>query len=148
MSMDIFEDLEKVTAGKWVKLQNKGDRLDGILVGFEKRERTDPEGNTVYVRGSNGTKARYIYRMVVEIPEELREGPEDDGLRNFDANEVAQNAIKAAYKAAGTRDLIGGRFVIMLTEEAPNAMSWGKYKAKFEPPKPKPAPVDIDMDEL
>lgn len=140
---DFYEDVERPRGGTWVKLANKGDRLDGTLRDISVRDRTDPEGNPVLGRKSG--KARKIYRVVVEIPDDQRHGPDDDGLRNWDANEAGQQAIRDAYKAVGTKELIGGRFAVAVTQEAPNSMSQAAYRVKFEPPAPS-ATVDLPDD--
>jgi hypothetical protein len=127
---EFYEDVERPRGGRWVKLHEKGDRLDGKLLAIEVRDRTDPEGNVVLGRKSG--KARKIYRVTVEV--DKREDAEDDGLRIWDANEAGQASIRDAYKAAGTKELIGGRFAAVVTADAPDSFSQATYKAKFEPP--------------
>lgn len=144
MSMqDFYNDVERPRGGRWVKLKNKGDRLDGTLVSIEVKNRTDPEGNVVLARKSQ--QPRKIYRVTVEIPAEQREGQDDTGLRIWDANEAGQTAVQDAYKTAGTKELIGGRFAVAVTAEAEDSYSQATFKAKFDPPTP--AKVELD-DEL
>ena len=108
----------------------------------EVRQRTDPEGNVVLGRKSG--QPRKVYRVTFEVPQAKREGDEDDGLRIWDANEAGQTAIREAYKAAGTKELIGGRFAAVVTADAPDSFSQATYKAKFEPA---PKTVELDDDE-
>jgi hypothetical protein len=141
---DFYADVEKPRGGRWVNLNNKGERLDGILRDIEVRPRTDPEGNVVLGRKSGNP--RKVYHIVVEVPEDQREGRDDDGLRNWDANEAGQEAVRIAYKAAGTKDLLGGRFAVVVTADPPDKWSQAEYKAKFEPPAPKTT-VDLPDDD-
>lgn len=141
---DIREDLEKVSGKKWAKLAKKGDRLEGELRGVEKKVRLNLEDEIVYKRGTS--EPRHIYRVVVEVPEAEREGPDDDGLRNWDANEVGQSAFKAAYRPVKHLDLDGAHISIVVTKEAPNAMSWAEYKVKIEP-RTANSNIKIDADE-
>lgn len=133
MSIDnsVYEDLERPRGGQWVKLKAKGDTFEGTLVSIEVRDRTDPEGNVVLSRKTQ--KPRRIYRVTVQI---MPDGPDDEGYRIFDGNESAQTAIQAAYKAVGTRELIGGNFKIQITAEAPSEYTQATYRAKFDPPAP------------
>lgn len=140
---DFYEDVERPRGGRWVKLKDKGDRLDGKLVSIEVLDRTNPEGDVILHRKTG--KPRKIYRVIVEVPE--REDSDDDGLRIWDANESGQTAVREAYKAAGTKELIGGRFAVVLTSEAEDTYSQASYKAKFEPPAPSKT-VELDDTEL
>lgn len=143
MSMqDFYNDVERPRGGRWVKLTHKGDRLDGKLVSIEVKPRTDPEGNVVLARKSQ--QPRKIYRVIVEVPDGQREGQDDNGVRIWDANEAGQNAVQDAYKAAGTKELIGGRFAVAVTAEAEDSYSQAQFKAQFEPPAP--AKVELDDD--
>lgn len=143
MSMqDFYNDVERPRGGRWVKLKNKGDRLDGTLVSIEVRDRTDPKGNLVLARKSG--QPRKIYRVTVEVPAEQREDTDDNGIRIWDANEAGQNAIRDAYADAGTKELIGGRFAVRVDAEAEDEYSQATFKAKFDPPAAK---VELD-DEL
>lgn len=133
ISNDFYEDVERPVGGRWVKKEDfsaKGDKIEGTLVGIEVRQRTDPEGNVVLGRKSG--QPRKIYRVTFEVPAAKRDGDEDDGLRIWDANEAGQTAIREAYKAVGTKELIGGKFGAIVTAEAPDSFSQATYKAKFE----------------
>lgn len=144
MSMqDFYNDVERPRGGRWVKLKNKGDRLDGKLVSIEVMNRTDPEGNVVL--GRKSLQPRKIYRVIVEVPAEQREGQDDNGLRIWDANEAGQSAVQDAYKAAGTKELIGGRFAVAVTAEAPDSFSQATFKAKFDPPAPSKVELDDEL---
>lgn len=134
---DFYEDVERPRGGRWVRTEDfssKGDRIGGTLRSIEVIDRRNPEGDIVVGRKSG--KPRKVYRVVFEVPAEKRDGDEDDGLRNWDANEAGQTAIRDAYKAAGTKELIGGQFTARVVAEAPDKWSQATYQAKFEPPAP------------
>lgn len=130
---DFIQDLERPRGGRWVKkddFSKKGDTISGVLREIEIRDRTDPEGNVVLGRKSG--KARRIYRVTFEVPVTEREGAEDDGIRIWDANEAGQTAIRDAYKAAGTKELIGGKFSARVSADAASSYEQATYQAKFE----------------
>jgi hypothetical protein len=143
ISNDFYEDVERPRGGRWVKsadFSTKGQKIGGTLVGIEVRQRTDPEGNVVVGRKSG--QPRKIYRVTFEIPAAKRDGDEDDGLRIWDANEAGQTAISDAYKAVGTKELIGGKFEAVVTADAPDSFSQATYKARFEK-----APKTVELDD-
>jgi hypothetical protein len=139
---DFIQDLERPRGGTWVTkdggFSKKGDRIGGTLLSIEVRDRTDPAGDVVLGRKSG--KARKIYRVMFEAPTAERTGPDDDGIRIWDANEAGQTAVRDAYKAAGTKELIGGQFSARIVADAPDSYSQATYQAKFEP-----APKTVEL---
>src|SRR5690606_33717812 len=108
MALDELAEAAASLGGKWVKLQKKADgAIEGKVVAFEKRNRTDPDGNVVYKRGTQTPRIEWLFTL--EVDPELREGPDDDGIRKLAANESMQWAIAAAIKEAGGTPNIGDR---------------------------------------
>lgn len=143
---DFLEDLERPRGGTYVKhddFKEKGQRIGGILRGVEVRDRTTPDGEVVLGRKSG--KPRKVYRITFEVPADQRRDSDDDGLRIWEANEAGQTAVRDAVKAAGTNELVGGKFQAAVIAPAPDSFSQALYKAKFEPaPKTVDLPVDDD----
>ena len=145
ISSDFYEDVERPRGGKWVQFNDfkeKGQKIEGTLVSIEVRPRINPKNGEV-IRGQKSGKPRRVYRVTFEVPADKRDGTDDDGLRIWDANEAGQIAIRDAYKAVGTKELIGGRFAAVIVAAAEDDYSQATYKAKFEAA-PKTATVELD----
>lgn len=141
---EFVQELERPRGGKFVKyddFKEKGQRIAGTLLGIEPRDRTTPEGDIVLGRKSG--KPRKVYWVSFEVPADQRTDVDDDGLRIWEANEAGQTAIRDAYKAAGTKELIGGKFSARVVAEAPDSFSQATYQAKFEP-----APKTVDLPDV
>lgn len=135
MGIDDFnEEAQKPRGGRWVKLAAKGDFVKGELLDMEIINRTDPEGNVVLSRKTGNP--RKVTR--VRIQTELREDGDDDGVRIFDANESATDAL---YKAAPF--IIGGTIAIQLTEEPPDKFSQASYTVAFKAAEPVVSASDL-----
>lgn len=140
MSLNDIINEAQTTGGKFVKLAQVNDRLVGELVNIDKRPRKDPQGNVVFRRGTTDPRIEWI--VTVRVDASLHEGADDDGLRKFNANENGQYAIKEAIKRAGVKNaeqLVGAKFALAMTEEAPSSMEQAKYTAQIKPAEPKPA---------
>ena len=90
---DLNDDLAKPRGGKWVKLTEVGDKVTGVILDAEMVNRTDPEGNVVLNKKSG--KPRRIARLRLQTDDDS----DDDGVRIFDANESAQDALRAIAPA-------------------------------------------------
>ena len=139
MSLDDINALaQQPRGGRWIKLRNAGDKITGELLSIEEMNRTDPSGEIVLSRKNNPRK---IWR--VRIQTEQNDDVDDDGIRIFDANEAAQQAIKECIRRDGALT-VGGTIAIAVTADPPSAMSQATYVAKFKAGKPKPAAVNVD----
>ena len=144
MALDELAEAAASLGGSWVKLQKKADgAIEGKVVAFEKRNRTDPEGNVVYKRGTQ--TPRIEWRFTLEVDPELREGPDDDGIRKLAANESMQWAIAAAIKEAGGTPNIGDRLKVGVREDPKDSFSQATYQARWT--KAAPA-IDLSDDEF
>ena len=112
--------------GRWVKLTNPGDKLVGELVDIDLINRTTPDGEVVL--GKKSGKPRKVARVT------LRVNPEDDtddGIRIFDANENAQNALRAVGRLEA-----GGTLAIAIDQAAADKFSQATYRCQFKPAAP------------
>jgi hypothetical protein len=122
MSLDeLNAELAKPRGGKWAKLSEVGDRLVGTILDGETVNRTDPEGNVVL--GKKSGKPRRVYRLRLQT--DLRDDPEDDGVRIFDANESAQDALRACAPLQ-----IGAQLAIAIVGAPADKWSQATYKAQ------------------
>lgn len=145
---DFIEDLERPRGGTFVKyddFKDKGQRIAGTLRNIEIRDRTNPDDGSV-VLGRKSGKPRKVYQVTFEVPDDERRDEDDNGLRIWEANEAGQTAIRDAVKAAGTKELIGGKFTARVKAPAPDKFSQATYEAKFEPA-PKTLPAELDNDD-
>ncbi len=147
--MSLDEETDR-SGGRWVKLNEPGDRIAGTLVGAidTQKIRTDPENNPVLSRKTG--VPRKVYGIVVRVDESEREDSDDDLLRRFNANEAAQWAIKDAWKLARTNGLTsenGAKFLLEMTAQAPDKFSQAEYRAKFaagDQPAPQASAVAVE----
>lgn len=138
MSFDDFNDLmSQPRGGRWVKLTEPGDKLTGELISIEMLNRTDPEGNVVI--GKKSRKPRRIARIRIQTDDT----GDDDGVRIFDANESAQDALRDCIVKDGRLEP-GGTLAIAIAAPAKDKWSQATYLAKFKPGKTKPKPVGAD----
>lgn len=129
--MSLDEALQR-TGGRWVKLDDVGDQIVGVLLHIDtKKNRTDPQGNPVPSKKTG--EPRKVFGLLVQT--ELREDGNDDGKRRFDANESAQYAILDAFKewrkTNPDGDPDGCEFYLRVAEDRPGSWDQLKYKAKF-----------------
>ena len=138
MSFDDFNDLmSQPRGGRWVKLSEPGDKLIGELVSIEMLNRTDPEGNVVL--GKKSGKPRRIARIRIQTDDT----DDDDGVRIFDANESAQDALRDCIAKDGRLEP-GGTLAIAVAAAPKDKWSQATYTAKFKPSKAKPKPIAAD----
>lgn len=132
MSIDeLNAEITRPRGGRWVKLAEVGDRLVGTLVDAEMTERRDLDGNVVL--GKKSGKPRKVARLRIQT--ELREDPDDDGLRTWDANEAGQTALREIAPLT-----IGDLIAVQVVEAAPDKWSQATYKATS-----KPAPKKVEL---
>src|SRR5690606_10563368 len=64
MALDELAEAAASLGGKWVKLHTKADgAIEGKVVAFEKRNRTDPEGNVVFKRGTQTPRIEWRFTL-------------------------------------------------------------------------------------
>jgi hypothetical protein len=132
MSIDqLNADLTRPRGGRWVKLTDPGDKIVGTLVDAEMTERRDLDGNVVL--GKKSGKPRMIARLRIQTDE--RSDADDDGVRIFDGNEAAQQALREVAPLT-----IGSLIAVWVTEAAPDKWSQATFKASQ-----KAAPKKVDM---
>ena len=130
MALDELAEAAASLGGKWVKLHTKADgAIEGKVVAFEKRNRTDPEGNVVFKRGTQTPRIEWLFTL--EVDPELREGPDDDGIRKLPANESMQRAIAQAIKDAGGSPNTGDRLKVGVREDPRDSFSQAEYQARW-----------------
>ena len=134
---DINDELSAPRGGRWVKLADKGDKVTGELLSIEMLNRTDPEGNLVL--GKKSGKPRRIARVRIQTDDTS----DDDGVRIFDANEAAQEALRDCIAKDG-RLQPGGTITIAVTAAPRDKWSQATYGARFKPGKAK----TVDLDDL
>lgn len=125
MSLDELNTAVASTGGGWFTLHKKEHgTLEGTVISFEKRDRTNPKGDIVYKNGTQNPRKVWTFTLKLDETSPLIEGPDDDGLRKFDANESAQMAIARAIREAKVTAKEGDRLKIKVKEEAAE----GDYK--------------------
>lgn len=135
MEMHELNRAATTSGGKWLKLRTKEDgSFEGALVAFEQRPRTDMDGNPVLKRGTDVPRIEWL--LTLSVATELREGPEDDGLRKLPCNEAMQSAISQAIKACGEPAKEGDHLKIAVSADPSTAMSQATYIARWTPSKP------------
>lgn len=138
MSFDDFNDLmSQPRGGRWIKLAEVGDKLTGELISIEMVNRTDPEGNLVL--GKKSGKPRRIARIRIQTTDT----DDDDGIRIFDANESAQDALRDCINRDGRLEP-GGTLAIAVSAAPRDKWSQATYTAKFKAGKPKAKTVTAD----
>lgn len=127
MSMDTFnEQATRPVGGRWAKLDDVGAVLKGVIISAEITERRDRNG--VVVNGSKSGKPRKVWRLTVQTDERLDE--DDDGIRQFDANESAQEALRPLLPFKE-----GGQIALKVTKKYTQTEQ-GTYVAQYKAPDP------------
>lgn len=148
MSLDALNSAAQSLGGSWVKLNDKNEHppVEGEIVDFEIRDRTDMNGDIVYKKGT--TTARKEWVITLRVDDSLIDDPNDDGLRKLSLNESGQRAVAAAIKEAGVAAETGGVLKIGVAENAPDKFSQATYRARYTPPaKPLAIPADDTADD-
>jgi len=135
MDLNELNRAATTSGGKWVKLRTTEDpAFEGTLIAFETRPRTGMDGEIVMKRGTETPRIEWL--LTVEVAADVREGPEDDGLRKLPCNEAMQSAIGAAIKASGEEAKVGDTLKIGVSADPPTSMSQATYVARWTPGKP------------
>lgn len=143
-SLSDLNDAIATIGGNWVTLYAvEHPPVEGVIVAFEKRDRTDPDGNVVYKKGT--TTPRKVWTFTIKVDELDADDANDEGLRKIDLNESAQRAVATAVKASGHHAVVGGRLKIGVKADAPDKFKQAEYQAKYTPPA---ATLAIDEDEF
>lgn len=140
--LDSINDAVQRGGGRWVKLRTKADPpIEGVLLDALERDRTDPQGNVVYKRGTQTPRKEWVLTLETS----LREDGEDDGIRKVPCNEGMQIAIKAALRESGQLLKVGGTLKIGVKEDPTDSFAQAKYQARWTaPPIDFVAPADDD----
>ena len=129
------------TGGRWVKLKATTDApVEGTVLSVEKRDRTDPQGNVVYKKGTQTPRTEFVFTLQTGESD----GGEDDGIRKFSANESMASAIRAAEAASGSKLDIGGLLKVGVKADPVDSFSQATYVARYTPPAPAAAVADLD----
>lgn len=138
--MDFSELARGATSSnaKWVKLRSKEDgSVQGSVISYELRDRTDMDGNPVKVRGKEIIRQEGILTLMVPLAE--REDLDDEGIRKLACNEAMRDAIRdalAVLKASGEEPKQGDMLKIAVAQDRPNQMSQATYIARWTAIKP------------
>lgn len=132
MSMDALNEAVASSGGSWVKLRTIEDgAVEGRILDFVKRDRTDPDGNVVYKKGTQTPRTEWVFTLEVD---ESERGDDDDGVRKLPCNESMQRAISEAIKAAGKPAEEGGTLKVGVSEDPEDSYSQATYRARYTPP--------------
>jgi hypothetical protein len=127
------------SGAKWVKLRTKEDgSVQGAVLSYELRDRTDMDGNPVKVRGKETIRQEGILTLMVPLAE--RENLDDEGIRKLACNESMRDAIAqaiaASRKATGEEPKEGDTLKIAVAQDPPTPMSQAQYVARWTAIKP------------
>jgi hypothetical protein len=137
MSIDALNEAVASAGGSWVKLRTTDDTpIEGRIADFVKRDRTDPDGNVVFKKGTQTPRVEWVFTLEVDPAD-----PDDDGVRKLPCNESMQRAISDAIKAAGKAAEVGGTLKVGVKEDPEDSFSQATYQAKYTPPA---KTVDLD----
>lgn len=129
-----LDDLNHAVAsrgGRWIKLRDTDDpKVDGEILDFEQREKTDLDGNVVIGKKSGKPRIEWLFTLKVDD----REDDDDDGIRKLPANESMQTAIAKAIKESGEKAEVGGRLQVAVSGNPADKFSQADYVAKYTPP--------------
>lgn len=139
--MDFSELARGATSSnaKWVKLRSKEDgSVQGSVLSYELRDRTDMDGNPVKVRGKETIRQEGILTLMVPLAE--REDLDDEGIRKLACNEAMRDAIAqaiaASTKETGEKPKEGDMLKIAVAHDRPNQMAQATYIARWTAIKP------------
>ena len=132
--------------GTWVKLDGVGEKFTGQLIDIDEVDRTTPDGDIVYKRGTQDPRKVWIVTFKVDDTTD----PGDDGIRKFSANESAQAAIGSAVKELGRPLAEGDIIKLGVAAEGADTYSQKQYKAVIEKgisvPVVAPAPEEAEAE--
>ena len=125
MAIDDYNNEAATAGGTWAKLRTTDDPpVEGVLRDAFKRDRTDPDGNVVYKRGTQTPRIEWVF--VLEQP--------DGELVKLPANEGCQIAVRKALDGQPLSE--GGTLKVGVKENPADSFSQAEYQAKWTPPAP------------
>lgn len=134
MSIDALNEALASTGGAWVKLRDTDDNpVTGEILEFEKRDRTNPQGDIVYKRGTQKPRTEWVFTLQTEQRDPAIE--DDDGIRKLACNEAMQHAIREAITAAGKTAEKGGTLKVKVSANRESEYEQAEYTAVYEAPK-------------
>ena len=129
------------TGGRGVKLRATTDApVEGTILSVEKRDRTDPQGNVVYKKGTQTPRVEYVFTLQTGESD----GAEDDGIRKVSANESMARAIATAERDSGQSIEVGGLLKVGVKADPADSYSQAEYVARYTPPAPPSPAADLD----
>lgn len=143
MSLDSLNDAVNSIGGSWYKLFDKDQHpaIEGQILDFQERDRTDPDGNVVFKKGTTTARREWVFVLQTELRDD--DNVDDDGVRKISLNESAQRAVAKAIKDSGQKAALGGTLKIGVKTNAPDSFSQAEYQAKYTPPAPE-IPISDD----
>lgn len=131
MSIDALNEAVASAGGTWVKLRNLEDpAIEGVIVGFEKREKRNPDGDIIASRKTGKPRTEWVFTLQVDE----RDGEDDDGIRKLSCNESMQRAISEAIRASGKAAEEGGVLKVGVKADPEDSYSQADYQARYTPP--------------
>lgn len=129
------------SGGRWVKLKATTDApVEGTILAVELRDRTDPQGNVVYKKGTQTPRKEFVFTLQTGESD----GQDDDGVRKFSANESMAGAIRQAENASGQKLEVGGLLKVGVKADPVDQWSQATYVARYTPPAPASPVADLD----
>lgn len=150
MLSDLHNELQSAR-GRWVKLANKGDSIEGVVVGFEIRGLTW-EGKPVISSKTGQQRREWVFTLRTD----LRDDDDDDGIRKVPLKEAGQRAVRDAIADAKvTNPKAGDRLKIAVTKDKESYNSQPTFRARWTVGEPieelvetaAPATTTADWDE-
>lgn len=114
---------------KTFPFDNVGDRVSGVVISLPVKEQQRDMQTNELATWDNG-QPKWMYRL--QIQTELRDATDqfDDGIRTLYLSWKRLDAVRAAVRAAGCKNIeLGGQLALQFTEFGP------KTRAGFSPPK-------------
>lgn len=113
--------------GRWVKLADKGDTIEGTVLAFEIRPMTF-EGAPVLSRRSGEQRKEWLFTLQTN----MRDDDDDDGIRKVPLKEAAQRAVRDAItEAKVAAPKAGDRLKIAVIADRETPTSQPSFRAKW-----------------
>lgn len=109
--------------GSWVKLRTTDDPpVEGKVLSFEIRDRTTPDGDVVYKKGTTTARKEWVFALEVDGSEEPVK---------LSLNESGQRAVGDALKEAGAQAKEGDVLKIAVKENPASSYEQATYQARW-----------------
>lgn len=147
MSLDSLNDAVNSMGGSWYKLYLKDDHapIEGQILDFQERDRTDTDGDVVYKKGTTTPRKEWVFTLQTSLRDP--DNNDDDGIRKISLNESGQRAVAKAIKESGEKAALGGTLKVGVRADAPDKFSQAEYIARYTPPA-KTIAVDVDLEDF